>query len=67
MAPVADAIRDRAFYGRLIDALSTRSYRIYRRSGHDQFFSAFAAFEREAGLLQDLLSSSSGASRRVSK
>ena len=44
VAPVADAIRDRAFYGRLIDALSTRNYRIYGRSGHDQFFATFAAF-----------------------
>ena len=44
VAPVADAVRDRAFYGRLVDALSTRNYRLYGRSGHDQFFSTFAAF-----------------------
>lgn len=44
VAPVADAVRDRGFYGRLVDALSTRNYRLYGRSGHDQFFSTFAAF-----------------------
>ena len=44
VAAVADAIADRGFYGRLVDALSTRNYRLYGRSGHDQFFSTFAAF-----------------------
>ena len=44
MTSVADAVRDRGFYGRLVDALSTRNYRLYGRSGHDQFFATFAAF-----------------------
>ncbi len=44
VATVAEAVRDRGFYGRLVDALSTRNYRLYGRSGHDQFFSTFAAF-----------------------
>ena len=38
------AVADRTFRGRLIDALSTRNYRLYERSGHDQFFASFAAF-----------------------
>ncbi len=45
---VADVIGDEIFADRLIDALSVRNYKIYGRSGHDQFFSTFPAF-RAAG------------------
>ena len=43
LARVAHATRDRTFRGRLIDALSTRNYGLYERSGHDQFFTTFGA------------------------
>ena len=43
LVTVADAVADRTFRGRLIDALSTRNWRIYDRSGHDQFFTTFGA------------------------
>ena len=32
------AVDDQTFRGRLVDALSTRHYQVYGRSGHDQFF-----------------------------
>jgi len=41
---VATVLGDELFTDRLIDALSVRNYRIYGRSGHDQFFSTFSAF-----------------------
>ena len=43
LVPVANAVADRTFRGRLIDALSTRNYHLYERSGHDQFFTTFGA------------------------
>ena len=43
LARVAHATKDRTFRGRLIDALSTRNYHLYERSGHDQFFTTFGA------------------------
>ena len=43
LVPVVDAVADRTFRGRLIDALSTRNWRLYERSGHDQFFTTFGA------------------------
>lgn len=42
---VADVLGDALFTDRLIDALSVRNYEIYGRSGHDQFFATFAAFD----------------------
>lgn len=46
--PVADVFAGRApvTLDRMIDALSVRNYEIYDRSGHDQFFATFAAFDR---------------------
>ena len=43
LARIAHATKDRTFRGRLIDALSTRNYDLYERSGHDQFFTTFGA------------------------
>jgi len=45
VTPVSEAIANRTFYDRLIDGLSVRNYRIYGRSGHDQFFATFSAFD----------------------
>jgi Adenosine deaminase len=42
--PVADALRDTAFYNALVDGLSTRNLANHRQSGHDQFFAAFRRF-----------------------
>ncbi|MBT6117273.1 MAG: adenosine deaminase [Rhodospirillaceae bacterium] len=42
---VATVLGDELFTDRLIDALSVRNYKIYGRSGHDQFFATFSAFD----------------------
>jgi adenosine deaminase/adenosine deaminase CECR1 len=42
--PVADALRDGAFYNALVNALSTRNLSKSQPTGHDQFFGAFARF-----------------------
>lgn len=56
---LATAVADRTFRGRLIDALSTRNYGVYQRSGHDQFFATFAAFgvarSRPAAMLAEVM------------
>ncbi len=53
---VAEVIADQIFYFRLVDALSTRSYEVYPRSGHDQFFFTFDAFgAATGGHLDDML------------
>lgn len=48
-APVADVYAGQTESGltldRMIDALSVRNYEIYDRSGHDQFFATFGAFD----------------------
>ena len=58
------AVADRTFRGRLIDALSTRNYGIYERSGHDQFFATFAAFgaagTRPAEMLAEVMARAGG-------
>jgi adenosine deaminase/adenosine deaminase CECR1 len=46
--PVADALRDGAFYSKLVDALSTRNLAKSPQVGHDQFFASFSRFG-EAG------------------
>ena len=46
--PVADALRDGAFYSALVDALSTRNLAKSSQPAHDQFFGAFSRFG-EAG------------------
>ncbi len=43
MTPLAD-LSDARIYNRLIDEMSIRNLALAGRSGHDQFFSAFAAF-----------------------
>lgn len=45
---------------RLIDALSVRNYEIYGRSGHDQFFATFGAFDaagngQSGGMLAEVM------------
>jgi adenosine deaminase/adenosine deaminase CECR1 len=42
--PVAEALADPAFYGAIVDGLSTRNLANRRQSGHDQFFGAFSRF-----------------------
>ena len=49
------AVDDRTFRGRLIDALSTRNYQVYGRSGHDQFFATFSAFGAASGRPAEML------------
>ena len=49
------AVDDRTFRGRLVDALSTRNYQVYGRSGHDQFFAAFSAFGAASGRPGEML------------
>ena len=44
--PVADALRDPAFYSSLVDDMSTRN--LGSRSGHDQFFGVFGRFRDAA-------------------
>ena len=44
--PVADALRDSAFYNALVDGLSTRNLAEQRQSGHNQFFDVFRRFSR---------------------
>ena len=41
---VEAAVSDRDFHRRLVDALSTRNFRLRERSGHQQFFSTFEVF-----------------------
>ena len=55
IVPIATAVADRTFRGRLIDALSVRNYEIYARSGHDQFFATFGAFGAAAGRPAEML------------
>lgn len=43
LEPVAGHYADMLSRNRLIDALSTRNYHLYGRSGHDQFFATFSA------------------------
>ncbi len=40
--PIRQAYRDNALYNAIVDALSTRNLALAGRSGHDQFFAAFA-------------------------
>ena len=42
--PAAAALADGTLYGQLIDAWSMRNWNPAQRSGHDQFFDAFARF-----------------------
>ena len=55
MQRLGAAVDDRTFRGRLIDALSTRNYQVYGRSGHDQFFATFSAFGAASGRLGEML------------
>ena len=56
---LAEAVADRTFRGRLIDALSARNHHVYGRSGHDQFFATFSAFgpaaTRPAAMLAEVI------------
>jgi adenosine deaminase len=47
--PAADALRDAAYYSRLVDAWSTRNLAEGAVSGHDQFFDAFGKFGEISG------------------
>jgi adenosine deaminase/adenosine deaminase CECR1 len=42
--PIRQAYTDSALYSAIVDALSTRNLAFAGRSGHDQFFTAFAKF-----------------------
>jgi len=42
--PIRQAYQDTALYNAIVDALSTRNLAFAGRSGHDQFFAAFAKF-----------------------
>ena len=44
LVPAAQASRDPALYGRMIDALSMRGFLPVAESGHDHFFATFARF-----------------------
>jgi hypothetical protein len=45
----SDALTDQAFYDRIIDAMSARNFVPGQKSGHDQFFDAFAKFGPVSG------------------
>lgn len=57
---VSETLDNSTFYNRLIDGLSVRNYELYARSGHDQFFATFDAFEatglaREGDMLAEIM------------
>lgn len=57
---VSETLDNSLFYNRLIDGLSVRNYELYARSGHDQFFATFNAFEaaslaREGDMLAEIM------------
>ncbi|MGY8995715.1 MAG: adenosine deaminase family protein [Alphaproteobacteria bacterium] len=57
---VSETLDNSTFYNRLIDGLSVRNYELYPRSGHDQFFATFDAFEaaglaREGDMLAEIM------------
>ena len=57
--PVAEALRDPAFYSLIVDGLSTRNVANRPQSGHDQFFDAFSKFraatkDRSADMVAEL-------------
>ncbi|HSU16302.1 MAG TPA: hypothetical protein VLK66_19505 [Longimicrobium sp.] len=53
--PAAAALGDGTLYGQLIDAWSMRNWNPAQRSGHDQFFDAFARFGAQPRRIGDEL------------
>jgi adenosine deaminase/adenosine deaminase CECR1 len=47
--PLAEALQDNALYGHILDRWSTRDFTRDGRSGHDNFFQAFAGFSAVSG------------------